>query len=165
MVSFFITTVLWQMRGISEKNDSDGPRFLVLYLQDRTKLYLRLGFVQSILASIKSFYEIQYILFYTSVSKKKSQKTSTFHLKKQANQIKVKFHRHCTDKNTILYLFKSLHSIITVHLTLFEGILNVCVIYRIWKKINIPVYHEVATPHQGLGSLLGGWFVLFLCCT
>lgn len=59
------------MRGISEKNDSDGPRFLVLYLQDRTKLYLRLGFVQSILASIKSFYEIQYILFYTSVSKKK----------------------------------------------------------------------------------------------
>lgn len=28
------------MRGISEKNDSDGPNFLVLYLQDGTKLSL-----------------------------------------------------------------------------------------------------------------------------
>jgi len=28
------------MRGISVKNDSDGPNFLILYLQDRTKLSL-----------------------------------------------------------------------------------------------------------------------------
>lgn len=108
------------------------------------------------------------IFYFIHQSVKKSEKTSTFYLKKEASQIKVKFHRHYADKNTTLYLFTSLYSIITAYFTLFQGIINVCVIHRILKKINIPVYHEVATSWytecvMRVWDLCGGTALCFSC--
>lgn len=114
MVSFFITTVLWQMRGISEKNDSNGPDFLVLYLQDRTKLSLfTIRFCTVYFGKHKNLLRKYNISYFIHQQVKISQKTSTFHLEKQVNQIKITWSfrdRHHTDKKTSLNVFKSLCS-------------------------------------------------------